>query len=311
LILSVGVSAQKKDDKKQTDEQKKEIQVVVKIADDLAAGQPAANDLGLAWGNADFMKAQGNKQYAPFTVTLDGAKTTASTLAFYWRVISKDAAPPPAPAPDAKDAKKDDKKNPPGLPTGHQLRAGDAGSDDADSHQPVDHRAAGVYDVYVTVKEPTSTQNPPPANIAGSTVAHGADFWNNELGTSSVIVAQRIDPLPAPLTPQQQIERPYALGQIEIVPVTESKMAKKVELQTFMIVYNPRMDSSKKPDVMVEYNFCQVAAGSQPKAGEPCKPGEKFFNKTTPQALNAQTLPLQFDVAGVISQADRGVPLAF
>ena len=57
LLLSVGVSAQnvpapKKDDKKQTDEQKKEIQAVVKIADDLAAGQPAANDLGLAWGSA-------------------------------------------------------------------------------------------------------------------------------------------------------------------------------------------------------------------------------------------------------------------
>ena len=114
LLLSVGVSAQnvpapKKDDKKQTDEQKKEIQAVVKIADDLAAGQPAANDLGLAWGSADFMKAQGNKQYAPFTVTLDGAKTTASSLAFYWRVVSKDAAPPAA-VPDAKDAKKDDKK---------------------------------------------------------------------------------------------------------------------------------------------------------------------------------------------------------
>ena len=121
LLLSVGVSAQtvpapKKDDKKQSDEQKKEIQAVVKIADDLAAGQPAANDLGLAWGNADFMKAQGNKQYAPFTVTLDGAKATAGNLAFYWRVVSKDAAAPPAAVPDAKDAKKDDKKNPPKRP---------------------------------------------------------------------------------------------------------------------------------------------------------------------------------------------------
>ena len=38
-----------------------------------------------------------------------------------------------------------------------------------------------------------------------------------------------------------------------------------------------------KPDVLVEYNFCQVAA-EQPKPGEPCKAGEKFFNKTTPQA---------------------------
>jgi len=322
LLLSVGVSAQnvpapKKDDKKQTDEQKKEIQAVVKIADDLAAGQPAANDLGLAWANADFMKAQGNKQYAPFTVTLDGAKTTASTLAFYWRVVSKDAAPPPAPAADAKDAKKDDKKNPPKRP---EFAYEDISFVPVMPGQAAPIRIsrsltvpAGAYDVYVTVKEPTSTQkNAPPPKTAGIKQSLTVpDFWNNELETSSVIVAQRIDPLPAPLTPQQQIERPYALGQIEIVPVTDTKMPKKVELQTFMIVYNPKMDSMNKPDVLVEYNFCQVAAGSQPKPGEPCKAGEKFFNKTTPQALNAQTLPPQFDVAaGHQLQAGQGVPLA-
>jgi hypothetical protein len=315
LLLSVGVFAQKKDDKKQSDDQKKEIAAVVKIADDLAAGQAAPNDLGLAWVHADFMKAQGNKQYAPFTVTLDGAKTTASVLAFYWRVVSKDAPPPP-PAPDPKDAKKDDKKNPPKRP---EFAYEDISFVPVMPGQATPIRIsrsitvpAGAYDVYVTVKEPTSTQkNPPPAKASGIKQSLSVpDFWNNELGTSSVIVAQRIDPLPAPLTPQQQIERPYALGQIEIVPVTESKMAKKVELQTFMIVYNPKMDSMNKPDVMVEYNFCQIAAGNQPKPGEPCKAGEKFFNKTTPQALNAQTLPPQFDVAaGHQLQAGQGVPL--
>ncbi|MEO8259241.1 MAG: hypothetical protein ABI868_17980 [Acidobacteriota bacterium] len=324
FLLSVGLSAQappavpKKDDKKQTDDQKKEIQAVVKIADDLAAGQQAANDLGLAWGSADFMKAQGNKQYAPFTVTLDGARATGGTLAFYWRVVSKDAAPPPPPpAADSKDAKKDDKKNPPKRP---EYAYEDISFVPVMPGQTAPIRIsrsitvpAGSYDVYVTVKEPTSTQkNAPAAKTAGIKQALTVpDFWNNELGTSSVIVAQRIDPLPAPLTPQQQIERPYALGQIEIVPMTETKLAKKVELQTFMIVYNPKMDSMNKPDILVEYNFCQVAAGSQPKPGEPCKSGEKFFNKTTPQALNAQTLPPQFDVAaGHQLQAGQGVPLA-
>ena len=50
------------------------------------------------------------------------------------------------------------------------------------------------------------------------------DFWNGELNTSSVIVASRIDPLPAPLTAAQQIDRPYALGGMEIVPATPGKM---------------------------------------------------------------------------------------
>jgi hypothetical protein len=126
------------------------------------------------------------------------------------------------------------------------------------------------------------------------------DFWNGELTTSSVIIAQRIDPLPAPLTSAQQAERPYALGGLEIVPVTDMKMPKKAELQTFMIIYNPKTDNMNKPDVTVEYNFYARASGA-----------EKFFNKTTPQALNAQTLPPQFDVAaGHQLQAGQGVPLA-
>ena len=161
---------------------------------------------------------------------------------------------------------------------------------------------AGAYDIYVAVKEPSSqAKNAPPAksSVIKQTVTV-PDFWNNELTTSSVIVAQRIDPLPAPLTPQQQIDRPYALGGIEIVPVNDLKMSKKVELQTFMIIYNPKTDSMNKPDVLVEYNFYAKAAGA-----------EKFFNKTTPQNLNAQTLPPQFDVAaGHQLQAGQGVPLA-
>ena len=171
----------------------------------------------------------------------------------------------------------------------------------------------GEYDVYIVIKEPASSQkNAPPAKA--SVLKHALtvpDFWNNELNTSSVIIAQRIDPLPAPLTTQQQADRPYALGPFEVVPVTDMKMPKKAELQTFMIVYNPKIDSANKPDVLVEYNFCQASAGNQPKAGEPCKAGEKFFNKTTPQTLNAQTLPPQFDVAaGHQLQAGQGVPLA-
>jgi len=62
LAVSVSAIAQKKDDKKQSDEQKKEIQGVVKIVDDVAAGQQAPNEHALAWANADFLKAQGNKE---------------------------------------------------------------------------------------------------------------------------------------------------------------------------------------------------------------------------------------------------------
>jgi hypothetical protein len=68
-----------------------------------------------------------------------------------------------------------------------------------------------------------------------------------------------------------------------------------------MLIYNPKTDAMNKPDVTVEYNFYQKPAGA----------AEKFFNKTNPQALNAMTLPPQFDMAqGHQLQTGQAVPLA-
>ena len=142
---------------------------------------------------------------------------------------------------------------------------------------------AGNYDVYVVAKEPDpKKKSDPPAKTAiikqSITVP---DLWNGELNTSSVILAERIDPLPAPLTPAQQEERPYALGNMEILPASSTKLSKKSELSVFLLIYNAKVDgATNAPDVTVEYNFYAVQNGA-----------EKFFNKTNPQSLNAQTLP--------------------
>ena len=164
--------------------------------------------------------------------------------------------------------------------------------------------AAGTYEVIVVVKEPTpqkQQKNAPP--LKTSVLRQNVevpDLWNGELNTSTVFLAQRIDPLPAPLTPQQQVERPYALGTMEIVPVADTKFTKKSELSTLVLIYNVKTDGTNKPDVTVEYNF-YTKQGS----------GEKFFNKTNPQSLNAQTLPPQFDfAAGHQLQSGQAVPLA-
>ena len=100
MILSTVLGAQKKDDKKQTDAQKKETLDIVKLADAASAGQPLTNDLGLAWAHEDFLKATGNKEYVPFTLTYDPAKiASGSNVALYWRVVAKDAAAPVATVP--------------------------------------------------------------------------------------------------------------------------------------------------------------------------------------------------------------------
>src|SRR3989442_500551 len=295
VLCSAGILAQKKDDKKQDEAQKKEVLNLVKLADDASAGQTShPNDLSLTWVREDVLKAQGNKQYIPFIVTIDPAKVTGGNLAFYWRVVSKNA--PTTTEPVGTNGKKDDKqdKDKKAKP---EYAYEDVAFIPVTTGQPGPMRIArsftvpsGSYDVIVVAKEPAPTQkNTPPAktSILKQTM-NVPDFWNGELNTSSVIVAQRIDPLPAPLTPQQQADRPYALGQMEIVPQTEMTFGKKSELSTFLLIYNPQTDKANKPDILVEYTFYTKTPGDEKG---------KYFNKTNPQSLNAQTLPAQFDVA--------------
>jgi hypothetical protein len=305
---SIALFAQGKDDKKKDEAQKREIQNIVKIVDDMTAGQPAPNDLSIAWLREDVLKAQGNKEYVPFTVNIDPSKVSGN-VAFYWRVVAKSTAPAAEPAPGKKDDKKDKDKD-------KDKKKSDYAYEDI-SFVPVTPGQnpmrisrsftvpAGSYDVFVVVKEPTPEKAPKNAPAPKTSVLKQSvvvpDFWNGELSTSTVLMAARIDPLPAPLTPQQQADRPYALGMMEIVPTFDNKLSKKSELSTFMLIYNPKVDSANKPDVTVEYNFYLKAAGAP----------EKFFNKTNPQALNAQTLPPQFDLAaGHQLQSGQAVPLA-
>jgi hypothetical protein len=307
LAWSVALVAQKKDDKKQSDEQKKEIQEIVRIVDGVTAGQPAPNDLGLTWAHEDFLKATGNKEYIPFTVTYDATKVAASKASLYWRVVARDAAGTASVTLPAagKDEKKDDKK-----PAAPRFAYEDLNTVTVTPGQTAPARISraftvggGVYDVYVVLKEPTSPQKnaaPPKVSVIKQTVTV-PDFWTPDLSTSSVIIAQRIEPLNAPLSPNEQVERPYALGMMEIVPSFDMKFSKKAELSTFMLIYNPKTDAMNKPDVTVEYNFYTKPSGA----------AEKFFNKTNPQALNATTLPPAFDMTlGHQLQTGQAVPLA-
>src|SRR5436309_7938617 len=323
LILTValaGSTLQAQKDKKQDEAQKKETQNLVKVADDVAAGQQAPDDLSITWAREDVLKAQGNKEYVPFTVSIDPSKVSGGKLAFYWRVVAKSGgatATEVATTGQKKDDKKDKDKDKDKKKSDYAYE--DASFVDSTGAAPMRISRsftvpAGEYDVFVVAKEPAPDKAPknapPPKMPVLKRAISVPDYWNGELNTSSVIIAQRIDPLPAPLTDQQRADRPYALGSMEIIPAPDTKLSKKSELSTFMMIYNPKADSANNPDVLVEYNFCQAAAGSEPKPGEACKAGEKFFNKTNPQNLNAQTLPPEFDLAaGHQLQSGQAVPL--
>ena len=295
---------QKPQPRKLSDAEKKEIQVVVKITDDIVAGQPAPNDLSLTWLREDILKALGNKEYVPFSVSIDPTKVSTPNLALYWRVVSKDASA--AAAPPA-SGKKDEKKKE-GKPDYPWEELGSVtippGQKDPIRISRSFMVGPGNYDLIVVAKEPVpekAPKNPPPQKTSAIKQSITVpDLWNDQLATSSVIVAERIDDINEPLTPKQQSERPYAMGSMEIIPATSTKFKKTAELQTFVLIYNAKTHPDGKPDVLVEYNFYAKQAGA-----------EKFFNKTNPQNLNAQTLPPQFDLAsGYQLQSGQAVPLA-
>jgi len=301
FLVSVALSAQNPPaPRKLTKAEEKERDAIYALVAGAAANAP--NDLALTWLRDDVLKASGNQQYVPFIVGIDASKTQAKSLSMYWRLVSATASAAPAPA----AGKKDDKKAP--LPQFAYEGLTPVPVNAADGANAKIGRSfaalPGTYDLYIVVKEPTPEKPPknaPPLKISVlKKTVEVPDLWNGELSTSSVFVG-RLDPLPAPLTPQQQVERPYVIGAMEITPDLSTKFTKKGELSTFMLIYNPKTDSTNKPDVLVEYNFYAKAAGAP----------EKFFNKTNPQNLNAQTLPPQFDfAAGHQLQTGQAVPLA-
>ena len=306
MVLSAALVAQKKDDKKPTDAQKRDIPEIVRIVDAEATGQPAANDFGLQWVHADFLKAASNTQYVAFTLTFDASKAATSTnVALYWRVVAKDAAIPVATLtlPANKDDKKDNKAAPSKYAAEYLSYFNPTTVGGRFSRAFV--LPAGNYDVYMLMREsaPASQKNAPPAKVSGIKQALTVpDFWAADLTTSSIIVASRVEPLNAPLSPNEQFERPYAaMGGMDIVPALDTRFTTKAELSLFLLIYNPKVDGTNKPDVTVEYNFYQKLADT----------GEKFFNRTPPQLLNASTLPASFDMAiGHQLSTGQAVPLA-
>ena len=74
---------------------------------------------------------------------------------------------------------------------------------------------------------------------------------------------------------------------MRIEPSLRNAFRKQEELSVIFWIYNAATDpESKKPNLQVDFEFHQKTAD-----------GEKYFNKTEPQLLNAETLPPQFDVA--------------
>lgn len=305
LLVAAALPASAQNDKKQKEklgkEQKDEIQALVKVVSSAMAGQAVPNDFMLGWHN-DFMKAQQGKIFVPFTISIDPASLTTRSVSLYVRAVAKAAAPPAGDAAaEAKDKEKAQAQPQPQVYAFEDLHLFDL--KEPAKGQPYKVSRAimvpgGDYDVYVAMRERKSGRGVTPKVTVLKQSLTVPDYWNGELTTSSVLLADSIEALQSPLSADEQLEKPYTIGVTQITPAADNKFTKTEELSVMLFIYNPAL-KDKRPDVAVEWKFHQKTAD-----------GEKYFNRTPATALNASTLPPQFDLElGHQLVAGQSVPL--
>jgi hypothetical protein len=212
----------------------------------------------------------------------------AKQVAFYTRVVEKGAPPPAMPDPKAKDS-----KDAPVRPSYPWERISFTQVPESGKMSRAFVLKPGEYDVYVALKEKSTTEIKDLAKAAPPKMAFMKrelsvpDYATAELKMSAPILASTVEPMPAPLSPAQLEENPYGVfGAMKIVPSADGKFSKAGEFNIVFFVYGAGDAGGGKPNVTLDYAFYQ-------KQGE----GEKYFNKTAPQELNATTLAPDFSVA--------------
>jgi hypothetical protein len=273
-----------KDEKKRSKQEQQEIEQLVKLVDGVMAGQPAPSDIQMTL-TPYFLKSQEQRTFVPFTLDVTGAP--AADVALYIRVVN------PAAQPDPKAKKV-------------EYPWDDIHFIPAEKVAPTLHRVfmapAGTYDVYVAYKERTPEKNAPrnfvPKMGVLKTQVTVPDYYNGELNTSTVLVAEKVNMLTAPVSMEEARERPFVFGIQELILASDMEFKKSEELSIFFQVYNAGLDPAGKPNLTLEYEFHRTEGGA-----------EKFFNKTNPQVVNASSLPAQFDPAKFPVPGGITVPL--
>lgn len=285
-----------------------ELQTLVDVVSAAIDGELVQHEDPFAF-KSDFMKGMDGVTYVPFTVTLAPESLSESSLAMYVYVTPHVDEQAVASAPS--DGSSDDGRLGFGLPTAAFEDAFfiDVSAAKAENGPIVLSRAftaaGGTYDVYVAIRDSMgeesadSADGTPPVLMVKSEV-EVPDYWNGQLQTSSIIVAEVVEPLEQPLTPEEQSTSPYSLGTTRIVPKQDSNFAKTDELSLVMLIYNPQSTANQTPDLTIEYDF-------HAKSDD----GETFFNRTRSQEFNNETLPPGFDMsAGHQLVGGQSIPLA-
>lgn len=286
--------------------EERELQPLIQgLGETIVGDRPSETPFEMAF---DFLKGVEGSIYTPFTLTIDPSLVTKSEIAMYLFVKPQPAAPPAADpaAAGGGDTPEAAPEDPFADAIYEDLFFVDVSDNTTDDDQLKIHRAfqapAGAYDVYVVVRD-SAGEDGEDADLAESMVmvhkqpVEVPDFWNGELQTSTILVAQTMDLLDNPLSAEDQRVNPYTIGTTEIIPKRDGDFTKEDNLSLLFYVYNPQLTAEQNPDVTVEFEFHRVSPA-----------GESFFNRTNPQQFNSQTWPPGVPVTGGLPSG-QAVPL--
>jgi hypothetical protein len=286
LVTTLPMTAlAQKDDKKRSKQEKEEIETIVKMVDAAMAGQPAPSDVQMKIAPV-FLKSQEARNFVPFTIEMTGIPQKDAVL--YIRVVD------PTAKPDEKKKKVEYPWDDVHFVPAAQLTGSPVRLNRVFMAKP------GTYDVYVMAKERLADKAPKNTVVKAGLLKTSVTVPDlaSEFTTSSILVADKVNMLTAPLSMDEARERPFAFGTQELEPAADMDFTKAEELSIFFQVYNPGLNAGGKPDLTLEYNFLR-------KEGTE----DKFFNKTNPQAINESNLPPQFDPAKFPVPGGITVPL--
>jgi len=256
-----------------TEVQQQEIMSLAKIVGAALQGEIVPTDEPFGWAH-DFLKSSEQTTFVPFTLSVDQSKVSTPTVAMYIFVAPQDAvaAVSALPKPAFEDAYHINLPAPTAAGV-YEIRRGF-------------WVPGGDYDVYIALSESGVPDGTEAKTMMLKKAVSVPNLWSDQLATSTVIQAARIDSLTEPPPPDQQLANPYTLGTMRIVPKSVPEYLTSDEISLVFLVYNVGLTAAGMPDVNIEYTFSTRGPN-----------GNEYFNRTNPQVFNQQTLPRGFDLA--------------
>ena len=285
---------------------RREGEALLNLADAAMSGR-APSDFSIAWSN-DFFKAQ-TGTFVPFTVTIDRSALTTADALMYVRAARRDALPARGRGSFVRYpfdiifpvALSGTQGEPLRITRGFAVAPGD-------------------YDVYVALRERAADPLASDRRLKGAVLKQPLtvpDFWTGELATSTVMLADRIDPVATPVTGDDVLERPYVIGSNEVHRAAGIAFRRDRELIVVFLIYNPTVSPDKSFEIEVDYHLfrkdgaaAETASAAADGDHPPARAGERYVTRTTPQRFKPAAMGADFDPASGPIMAGQGILLS-